>query len=557
MIRRGNQPQNFDRSQIVAWIVVASFILISLRLFFWQIIESPWAKSEIENQLERSISKQGARGAIFTSDGYLLAGNQTVYQLMADRSIEINPETTLSGLAPYLPQLFPAVAQASTAANLKNSLQAANGAILLAWKSGESSRIGLPITREIYDAYKQQPVTGVRVIAHEQRFYPEASVAAHILGFLGKNEAGEATGYFGIEGALNQELTGKISKQTVWTDAFGGLLAGHTLVESDSLQGRDVYLTLRRDMQALAELYVKQGIEKYGAISAEIIILQPKTGKILALAASPSYNPQQFSQFSTSVYKNPAVTQTFEPGSTFKALTVAAGLDAKVISPDTECPNCAGPRVIEGYTIRTWNDAYTPRITIQRALEQSNNVAMIYVAEKLGKDRFSSYLKKFGIGEPTHLELQEDTQTPFPTNWGPIELATASFGQGISTTSLQLVRAIGAISTAGKRMRLRIVEKVVDHRLNTEMVTEPTVEAQVISPEAAHEAVQMLVSAATHGEAQWTTAKHYTVAGKTGTSQIPIKGGYDEDRTIASFVGFAPPNDPEFLMLVKLNEPKS
>jgi cell division protein FtsI/penicillin-binding protein 2 len=191
------------------------------------------------------------------------------------------------------------------------------------------------------------------------------------------------------------------------------------------------------------------------------------------------------------------------------------------------------------------------------ALAKSDNVAMIYAAETMGAETFTSYLKKFGIGERIHIDLQDDTTTPFPSKWGEVELATASFGQGISTNSLQMVRAVGAIANQGILVRPKIIYSVTDHQTGQEIVTPPKEERQVVSAETARTVTEMMVNAARSGEAQWVFSDTHTIAGKTGTSQIPIPGGYKEDATIASFIGFAPIDNPQFVMLVKLVEPQS
>jgi cell division protein FtsI/penicillin-binding protein 2 len=374
---------------------------------------------------------------------------------------------------------------------------------------------------------------------------------------VGKNDTGEDTGYFGIEGALNKELEPRTRTSRFLTDALGALLGNDTTINTQSLDGRDAVLTIRRDVQFLLEQELKKGVERYGALSGEVIILEPKTGNILGMSSWPSYDPAKYYDFETSLYKNPSLANVYEPGSTFKVLTVSAGIDTGAVTPDTTCPVCASARQIGKYTLKTWNDEYTPDITIRDALAQSNNVAMIYVAEQVGKDTFIDYLKKFGIGEPLHLDLQDDTATPFPDKWGEVELATRSFGQGISVNSLQMVRAVSAIANQGIMMRPKILEKVIDHQSGKEITIPPTEERQVISSKTAQTVTEMMINSAKHGEAQWIFSKTHTIAGKTGTSQIPIAGGYKPDATIASFIGFAPASNPQFVMLVKLTEPQT
>ncbi|MEX0895961.1 MAG: penicillin-binding protein 2, partial [Patescibacteria group bacterium] len=344
---------------------------------------------------------------------------------------------------------------------------------------------------------------------------------------------------------------------TVLTDAFGRQLSAEQAIKDMATQGRDVTLTIRRDLQFLAEQTLAESVEKYQAKGGEIIILDPTTGDILALAAWPQFEQSQYHSSDQAHFPNPSLTSLYEPGSTLKILTVAAAIDAGAITPDTQCPNCAAARRYGKYTIRTWNDVYHPNITMTEALAKSDNTAMIYAAEQLGAEQFRSYLKKFGIGSRINIDLQGDRDTPFPERWGSVELATISFGQGVSTTSLQLIKAVGAIANDGFLMRPRIVKGVFDPSTNEYTESKKTTEAQVVAAETARAVTQMLVVSAQQGEAQWIQSPTHTVAGKTGTSQIATAGGYDSSKTIASYIGYAPPTDPKFVMLVKFTEPGS
>lgn len=531
--------------------------MIVARLFFWQIVKGRELRQVAERQSQRQLKSAGERGKIFTSDGHLLASNQDYYRVMLAKDNQTESSISIvDKLTPILIADDPAFKQATSAA--EQATLTANLAERLTTQLNRSNKwiqLKAKITPEAKSKIEQLNIAGLTLEPFRGRYYPEASMAAHVLGFVGKNDAGEDVGYFGVEGALNDELSGKADNRLVFTDALGRALPGQDLTRNRLIDGRDVVLTIRRDLQNLAEAELARGIRKYGAASGEIIMVEPDTGKILALATWPKYDPYSYFVSETSIYKNPSIINTYEPGSTFKVLTVAAALDAGLISPETTCPNCAVPRVIAGHTIKTWNEEYHPNITMVDALAKSDNVAMIYISDLLGKDRLVDYIKKFGIGEPLKIDLQDDTKTPFPSKWGPVEVATASFGQGISTTSLQLMRAVGAIANGGKLMRPMIVEKVIDHQLDKTIDIEPIIERQVISPTAAATAAQMMIYSAHHGEAQWTVSKHYTVAAKTGTSQVAVNGKYDENKTIASFIGFAPPEHPKVLMLVKLNEP--
>lgn len=531
-------------------------LLLITRLGYWQIIKAPQLQAEAQEQYQRTIKTIGKRGGIYTVDGYALVTNTVRYRLTAHPyQLEQSPGEVAQQLVPLL---------VSTADTASSSNSARPSAAVLTTKFLEQlskDAKWVPLLSDVSETEKQAiqslKLSGVDFEKYYQRVYPEASMAAHITGFVGKNSQGEEQGYFGVEGALDKELRGRDQQQSFQADALGGRFAQLTKPTSISSDGRDVVLTIHRDIQKLVETQLQAAVEKYGAKSGEIVVMEPSTGKILALATWPTYEASHYQSFSGEIFKNTAVSSLFEPGSTFKTLTVAAGIDAGVIGPETTCPNCAGPVNINQYSIKTWNNQYNPDISMKDALAKSDNTAMVYVAQLLGNDRFKKYIEDFGIAEKSQIELQEDTKAPFPTKWGPVELATRAFGQGISTSTLQMTKAIAAIANQGALMKPIIVEKVIDPATNQEIVTEPQIERQVISPQTAQTVTQMMMHSAAHGEAQWTDSADHWVAGKTGTSQIAEDGGYVADKTIATFVGFAPPEKPKFIMFVKLVEPTS
>lgn len=553
--------ENFSvsRKQLFLAFIAIIIVVIIGRLFYWQVLRSQELKNLSEQQAIRSKSQAGLRGQIYTSDGYLLVGNQEVYDLKLDRqNFSGDVEKLSQQLAAIIAQENWQFQDASDSAS-KNLVQQQIESNLINKFTSQSNwpQLASQLSAKAKDEIMSLENPYLAFDSSFARFYPEASMAAHITGFLGRDDDGSEIGRYGIEGALEDEL--KARKERGWfrTDALGALLAGSNY-QLKNLNGRDLTLTIRRDVQHIAETNLAWGIEHYGADRGEIIILDSKTGRILALATWPSYQQWQYFKYPSEILKNPSLTRLYEPGSTFKVLTVASAIDAGVISPKTVCTNCAGPRQFGSYTIRTWNDEYHPNITITEALEKSDNIAMIFVAELLGQEKFSEYLKKFGIGQNLALDLQDDSSTYFPKKIGPVELATISFGQGISTNSLQLMRAVNTIANKGILLEPKIIEKVYDHQLQEEIQVDRQIGERVISAETAALVTEMMVSAAEHGEAQWIASKRYKVAAKTGTSQVADPaGGYKSDETIASFIGFAPATDPQFTMLVKLENPKS
>lgn len=547
------QSTTSHRLTLLQLCVYCAFLVVLGRLFYWQVFKREELQAIAEAQYTSVTNWQGKRGSIYTSDGHLLVGNKTVYTLFAQpQFFKKNPSEIAHLLFPYVSQQNEQTASPS-ADQKPLTLQQ------LQEKLANSERKWIPIKTEMSEEQKKAidelKLPGIGFDAFSVRTYPEASLAAHVVGFVGRDAQGDRVGYFGIEGQLDRELQGQTAVVKRKTDA-----QGQTLEFSDSTlpldeDGRDVTLTIRRDIQYMIEKKLMAGMSKYGAVTGEVVVMEPQTGNILGMSSFPNYDPEHYNQYPTEWYKNPLVAEGYEPGSTFKVLTVAAGIDAGIISPDTVCTRCASARQIAGYTIKTWNDEYTPNITIRDGLAKSDNTAMIFVAEELGTQRFIEYLEKFQIGKPSGIELQEDSSTLVREHWQPIDLATSSFGQGIATTGLQMVKAVGAIANHGNMMRPKILNSVdVDGKAVT---IEPEVLGQPISAKTASIVSDMMVYAASKGEAQWTASKKYTIAGKTGTAQIPVAGHYDEDKTIASFIGFAPASDPKFVMLVKLREPQS
>jgi cell division protein FtsI/penicillin-binding protein 2 len=546
-------------------IFFASFYLflgiIVLRLFYWQIIKGQALKEQSESQTLRRLENKGLRGQIYTSDHYLLVGNQKVYDLKLDKKNFKGDEAYLAHkISQIIVEDHSQLRETAELSSVdKESLrQELEKEILSKFQSkGNWPKLIDKLSAENKAKIEKLDNEYLYFDENYERFYPEASMAAHLTGFLGRDENANEVGRYGIEGALEDELKPRQENSLFKMDALGYLLAGQKY-EGKNLNGRDITLTIRRDIQNLAEQHLTQAIERYQADRGEVIILESKTGKILALAVWPSYKQWQYFRYSGEVLKNPSLTRLYEPGSTFKTLTIAAGIDAQAINKETVCTNCAGPRQIGKYSIKTWNNQYHPNISMIDGYAKSDNTAMIFITDLLSSERFVEYLKKFGIGNQINIDLQDDTRTPFPQKFGPVETATISFGQGISTNSLELLRAVNVIANQGKMLEPMIVEKVYDQQNQEEIVTQIKEGEQVISKEAAQTVTEMMIEAALHGEAQWIASDKYTVAAKTGTSQVPDpRGGYKQDETIASFIGFAPASNPRFTMLVKLENTKS
>ena len=542
-----------DRLKSFRIIVLFVFGVILARMFYWQILKSPELKLAAQAQYNRVSEIPVSRGKIFTADGYPVAMNQRVYTLFALPKKTTDSAPRIASL--LAPLLFDQRDSASGSATptldaLENQLA---GKIADTTKNWVALRH--TVTKDQYERIQNLEITGLGFDPDEIRYYPEASMAAHLLGFVGNDASGNPKGYFGIEGRYDLELKGKGGYVAQQTDALGKPIAIGDFQQVERIAARDLKLTIRRDIQNVLEERLSAGMQRYGAKSADVIVMEPKTGKIIAMAATPAYDPTRFYQFDPTLYKNPTVADGYEPGSTFKLVTVAAGIDTGVIAPDTQCDDCGAPKTIGKYTIRTWNDQYFKNITMNDALAKSDNTAMMFVAARLGKEKLLSYIHAFGIGEKTGIDLQDESTPRLrdDNKWGDIDVATASFGQGIAVTPIQLVTAINAIANNGVLMKPYIVDTVTTP--DQTFVTNPKVVRQVISKQTADTVTQMMIGSANHGDAKWALPKGYTIAGKTGTAQIPVGGHYDATRTVASFVGFAPADHPAFTMLVRVTEP--
>jgi cell division protein FtsI (penicillin-binding protein 3)/stage V sporulation protein D (sporulation-specific penicillin-binding protein) len=285
--------------------------------------------------------------------------------------------------------------------------------------------------------------------------------------------------------------------------------------------------------------------------------MDPKTGGILAMANYPSYDPKNYVEYGDEFFKNPIISDSFEPGSIFKPIVMAAGIDAGVVEPDTVCDACSGPFKVDKYFIETWDNKYQANATMTDVIVHSNNVGMVYVGNKLGMDKLYEYITKFGIGSPTGIDLQGESAPTLRERrqWNIVDQATATFGQGIATTPIQMLKAIGIIANQGRDVSPKVVRELSRDGWSSEVSQGST--KQIISPEAASKMTQMMIAAVRAGEAKWASPKGYEIAGKTGTAQIAVSGHYDAEKTNASFVGFAPAYDPKFVMLVTLKEPQS
>lgn len=521
-------------------------VLILGRLLWWQVISSEKLTAAGEEQRWISFEISADRGKILAHDGFNLVSNESAFLVFASiPDLKQAPGKIASRISSIL---FPNEDLLKSEEMIKQRLRRQD----LVW---------VPLKRKVdlktKKVLEDLKIEGMGFEEEEKRNYPEGSTAAHILGFVGSDVSGTDKGYFGLEGHYDLELRGRSGVMRREKDASGKPILVGEIKEEKPKNGRSLLTTIDRSVQFITEEKLKRGIQRYGASSGSVVVMEPKTGAILAMSSYPSYDPATYYEFDKNLFSNPVVASSFEPGSIFKILIMAAALNEDVVKPDTICDKCSGPVNIADYTIKTWNDKYFPNSTMIEVIQHSDNVGMVFVAQKLGISKMVSYIEGFDLGKPSGIDLQDESSPLLrkKNEWKQIDIATASFGQGIAVTPIQMIKAANAIANQGKIMKPFIVKKVIGEEGETEII--PKVERQIIKPVTAYLMTQMMVNAVDNGEAKWTKPKGFRIAGKTGTAQIPLRGHYDEGKTIASFVGFAPADDPKFIMLVILREPTS
>jgi len=548
-----------NRPRFLARFFIVLILLIVVRLFYWQVIKSKELHTLAQSQHLSQTTVTPNRGKILTSDNFPLVFNEPRYRLFAYvPNLNLSPQKLVDLLLQRLDFQIDDPVVATDPAKLKTTLERTKEIFATKVLQRLTTKKWVPLARDLSlqekEALQTDNLKGLSFQETFKRYYPEASMAAHLLGFVGKDKLGHPKGFYGLEGYYDRELRGTESIIQQENDALGNPLlttSFHSVLGKD---GRDLKLYLDRSLQFQVEQALRQGLKLYGAKSGEVVVMDPYTGGILAMASLPSYDPAKYWLYDTSLYKNPVIANTYEPGSTFKVLVMAAALQEKVVKPEDHCDICGAPVKIGKYTIRTWDNKYQAGRTPEEILVHSDNVGMVWVQRRLGDDKFLEYLHKFGFGQKTNIDLQEEIAAPLKKHWSEIDYATAAFGQGIAVTSIQMVRAVAAIANGGNLVEPHVVHQVIGQDTQT---IKPKVVRRVIDPETAKTLTQMMVASAEHGEAKWTALKEYQVAGKTGTAQIPVAGHYDPEKTIASFIGFAPADHPRFVMLVKLREPQT
>lgn len=425
-----------------------------------------------------------------------------------------------------------------------------------------------PIRRKVGDKklaeLKALDASGIAYTMESYRYYPEGNIGSHILGFVGY-VGDQQRGIYGLEGFFDESLAGQMGSINADRSAEGELIIINDREYQKPKNGNDLILTINRSIQFTVCNKLQESIEEYEAEGGTVIVMHPFTGAIIAMCSWPDYDPNNYNKVEDgNVYNNSAIFNAYEPGSIFKVITMSAGIDQGKISPSTIF-NDKGFVMVEGWPKPIKNSDFETKgghgwVDMNTVLEESLNTGTIFVLNQIGEDVFSDYVKKFGFGEKTGIELETEGLTNI-VNLNRrvkrhVEMATASFGQGITATPLQMITAYSAIANGGILMKPYLVGEIINAD-GEKIKTRPIQIKRVISERTALLVSGMMVNVVDGGHAKLAGVDGYYVAGKTGTAQVADNedGGYGE-KTIHTFVGFAPVDDPRFVMLVKLDNPK-
>ncbi len=532
------------RLRVVMVVLLAATLTIVARLVQVQILDhSRYAAEARLTHLGRE-PLPSRRGALLDRNGYPLAASVATYDVLVERRAWQDPAQALRAAQQVAAIVGRPPEEMVADVTSSDIFEVAVAQGLNYDQAAQIRELRLP---------------GVRLLESSRRVYPEGNLAAPLIGFVGRDNIGLT----GLEADLEDLLNGRQGALIFERDGLGQPIAIGQRRELAPKPGADVVLTIDRYIQRLAERELDATLKEHKASGGSIIVMDPKTGEILAMASRPAFDlrsPDVSEESKLALFRNRAITDQYEPGSVFKLITMAAALNEGLVSPGTTWYD-DGVVHVSGWSIYNWDYSANGTQTVTQILSKSLNTGAAWLADLLGADRFYRYVEAFGFGQAPGSGLGGEAagrvRTPEsdPESWRPVDLATNSFGQGISLTPLQLATALAAIANDGLLMRPQIVRELVTERGRQTFTPQPV--RQVISPEAARTLLDMMGVVVEGIPSYLLEVPGYSVGGKTGTASIVVGDGrYREDAYISSFAGIAPLDDPRIVVLVKIDEPK-
>lgn len=529
---------NTPKKRVALFLVMmmAAFAVLAVRLVWLQVGEGAQLRARAMAQLVDVKKLQSPRSTIYDRNGRELAVSSPVKSLYADPAEVSDPAAVAAQLAPLL---------GMKQADLQSKLATPGRFVWL-------KRMLEPQQAQAVAALH---IKGLHFEEESRRYYPNDALAAQVLGFVGTDDVGLS----GLEMVLDKDIKGSLVSQVLRTDNKGNPIASSVLQLVPRREGKTVYTTIDLNIQFIVERSLDKAIATTKASGGAVIVMNPRTGEILAMASRPTYDPNHFADYSADAWRNNAVSTLYEPGSTFKVVVAAAALQEQVVKPDDHFQD-AGYIEVSGRRLRNWDGVGHGDVTFADIIKNSLNTGFIQVGMRLGRERMNQYARLFGFGQPTGIELPgEEGGILFKTeDMRDSDLATMSIGQSIAVTPLQLITAVSAVANDGVLLKPHIIKEMCNPDGSVASVTQPEVVRQVISPDTAHELTSLLVRVVEGGSGKAAKVPGYRFAGKTGTAQkLSASGyGYAEGQYIASFAGFGPAEDPQVAALVVLYQPQ-
>lgn len=560
--------KNKSNLKLVGYFITLAGVIVIFQIFRWQIIFANKFQDMAQNQYESNRIQVAPRGTITASDGTVLAVDEPVWNIYATLSNDADEREL------FFNNKEKFVTEISGILNIeKNEIDSkiTDDFVYSSLKKGVSTEKKKALEQaEIFGPGTEG--FGLYFENEEKRVYPNNHLLSHVLGFIGKDENGDLVGQYGVQGYYYGDITGREGYSYEEKDSSGNVILTAEYEPILPRDGKDFKLTIVPNLQTKVEEILEKGVKDSRAKSGSVIIMDPKTGAILVMANYPTYDPNEYWRVSEPwVLKNRAVSDVYEYGSVQKPITLSIALETGVIDKEHTCIDntgyldlydATGYADLKGEKIYTWNKRPAGKLDIAGIFKESSNPCTARIALDMEFNEFYSSLKEFGIGEFLGIGLQEESTSYLKSKeiWTKLDTITTSYGQGgISATPLQVISAISTIANDGVRMRPYIISEISDEK---EMIKiEPQILSTPISKETADIITDALVEAVQNNSlsAYGAPLKEYKIAAKTGTAQISREdiGGYDARYTNDTVIGFAPADDPEMIMLIQLQEPKS
>ena len=527
------------RIKIILLMIIICFVLIIGRVFYIQVIDYKKLNILANDLWSRNLVIGANRGRILTNDGVVVADNLTTVSLVVIPNQIKNKDDVIKDLAKILNV---DEIKISEHVNKKSSVEIIHPE-------------GRQLSFEVADKINELNYPGVYLLKEGKRFYPYNNLLSHSLGFVGIDNQGLS----GLELEYDKYLTGASGAIKYYSDAKGNKL-NMSQVYQEPVNGMDLYLTVNYNIQAAVERELNNVMDKYNADGAWAIVMNPNNGEILAIASKPDYEPNNYKKYSTEVLnRNLAIWSTYEPGSTFKIITLAASIEENTVDLLNDTFYDKGSVNVEGARIKCWKHGGHGAQTYLQVVQNSCNPGFVSLGNKLGKERLFKYINDFGFGKKTGVDLNgESSGILFNLNKvGPVELATTAFGQGISVTAIQQITAVSAAINGGVLYRPYIVKEIVEPNTGEIIVkNNPKEIRRVIKKETSDSVRMALETVVAYGTGRNAYIEGYRIGGKTGTAQKVKNGVYLTGNYIVSFIGFLPADKPEAVVYVAIDNPK-